>query len=220
MVNFLRAQVSLDNDDGIPRDRVMNTYHFQAANPDVSDSMDGITSALEEFYDGIGSFLSSVLAGTGSVAFYELTDAEPRAPLDVRAIEFDPGPDKIPNEVAICLSLRGDPISGVPAARRRGRIFLGPLSTLSVGGGTGDCFITEDATEGIGTAANALFVATAAAGCPWRVLSRTILGSPPWTNAELLAASFIIVGGYVDNAFDTIRSRGAAPLARSPWTAP
>jgi hypothetical protein len=50
------------------------------------------------------------------------------------------------------------------------------------------------------------------------VFSPTIAGSPPWSEGTLIDSSVDVVAGYVDNAFDTIRSRGSLTTARTLWS--
>lgn len=197
----------------------MNTWHFQS---DAVDPLTDVASAwaeLQVFYAAIESVLSSNLTGTITSKWYDLTDGEPRTPIfeDDFTVTIDSA-NAIPNEVAICLSYRGAFLSGTSPARRRGRIFIGPLLGGVVDQGNGDCFVQSGTMSLIGGAADALATAGEGETWAWAVFSPTTAGPPPWSFGDLAVATFPVIAGYVDNAFDTIRSRGAAASTRFSFT--
>lgn len=214
METTYRALVKIPRDTAIPEDIAMNVLHFRgtsALTTDVEDA-DDIVAALATFYQAIdNTFFASVVASPLQVIVYDLADAEPRAALLDTTITISPsaGPD-YPTEVAVCLSFQADQVSGQPQARRRGRIFIGPcpsgISTSANGR------VNLDGTEQnlLVAAADTLKDDAAAAGVPWAVYS-------PTTDAtsSLAAATFLVTNGWVDNAFDTIRSRGTAATVRT-----
>lgn len=126
----------------------------------------------------------------------------------------------LPYEVAVCLSFHGDltglaeTIPGGPAgpagdthprARARGRMFMGPLTlTLIDTNFTAPTMLaayrTNLAAAGAALRDNANLTAD---GVDWCVFSRTSALISP------------VVGGWVDNEFDTQRRRGRAPTART-----
>jgi hypothetical protein len=117
----------------------------------------------------------------------------------------------MPLEVSACLSYHGS-AEGVPAARQRGRVYIGPLQTqvLTVSSGVPEPIMLGElidtlVTKGQNLAGNG---ALADDGWHWAVYSRV---------NEL---AYNITGGWVDNEFDTQRRRQADPTQRVLWTAP
>lgn len=112
------------------------------------------------------------------------------------------------------LSFNGLFTSGSPAGRRRGRIFLGPLDSAVMDDTLGQAVIQNSVISAVRTAAEALMDAGDAANFQWAVFSPTTAGAPPWSTGEILAATLPVVAGFVDNSFDTIRSRGIQATER------
>jgi hypothetical protein len=151
-----------------------------------------------------------------TMTLYDLADPEPRVPKGEGPFNIVPsGTESLPTEVAACLSFQGLAASGVNQARRRGRVFLGPLNrecTVMVGGRT---LLEPGRQTVIADAADALLNSQALAGVPWAVFSPTARA----TGASLFDATTIVNNGWVDNAFDTIRSRGTDPSTRVVFSA-
>lgn len=211
----IRAQVSLVNQSGLPVDIVTNTFHF------ISNSVDRLTDSsligaeLDTFYTGLGNIFSTAITGAYTVDYYDLADPTPRVPFDTSGGTLATGTGAtLPNEVAIVLSFFGSPISGLPPARARGRIFLGPLDGSVLDDAANDGRVQAATMTEIAAAAGALMVAGDPANFQWAVFSPTSAGAPPWTAGDLIGATRSIDGGWVDNAFDTMRSRGTAASAR------
>jgi hypothetical protein len=121
------------------------------------------------------------------------------------------GTAAMPSEVALVNSFQAD-YSGAaeesgstrPRARRRGRIYLGPLQQGAAS--------TATNTESRPVAAFVTVIKEA---------SEQLLGDADtqwgvWSRAD--AAVRLCIQGYVDNAFDTQRRRGQAPTTRTAWT--
>lgn len=211
MPNLL-AQVSIPYDSGIPTDVTVNTFSFFV--PTVNETaLTAIADRLEAFYnDGnaySGSGMKEILAGTingtaSRLKIYNRADAEPRAPVyDELLTIAGIAQQALPAEVALCVSFRGPLVSGVPAARRRGRVFIGPLAVSAAD--TQSSGPTRPSTPAIQIALasmRALMDATDAVA-DFGVWSRT--GAGGFTTA---------VHAWVDNAFDTMRSRGPDPSLR------
>lgn len=218
MTTTIRAQVSIDSDTALPRDVCQNTWHFQTTNVDPLDGADEANTILSTFYNAIAMYLSENLVGGANVKFYDLQDPEPRTPIATSAFSFTVGTGTcFPNEVASCMSYRAAGASGSPTKRRRGRLFIGPLAAATSANGNGDaqldpswmtvlCDAMEEAAAPIGNTR-------------WVVFSPTTAGATPWSDAAIAAASFPVVAGYVDNAYDTVRSRGAGATDRESWSA-
>lgn len=216
MASFIRAQVNIPNDVAVPVNVAMNTWHFNGAAIDPTDDIALIHTALAGFYGTIDGGMSGGIASPATVKYYLLTDPIPRAPLEEDTITLSPSAGaRFPNEVAICLSYHALPGSGLNQRRRRGRIFLGPWSNGVGESGDGDARITSAERSLIVGAAETMADALIADTIFWCVFSPSSAGAEPWDATALDAAFFPVSGGYVDDAFDTIRSRGLAPTART-----
>lgn len=216
MAHYVRGQVSLQNDGGLLQDAAVNVLHFRGTAVDIEDVLDATDSFINALYQLFESSLSAVLSGDGQVKWYDLTDPEPRSPIRTTDFSFSPSASAIlPNECAWCFTLEGAAVSGVPIGRRRGRLFLGPLSQAVMDPQEPDARIATSWSTPIVTGFAAAIADMEENSCTLQVLSRTLMGSPPWTEGELDAGTFTVVAVSSDNAFDTIRSRGAAPTVRT-----
>lgn len=216
----LRIQVTLHNDSGLPVDNAMNTWHVESLEVDRLVGAAAAVTALDAFYLEVQAIFSSALDGNLTFDVYDLNDAVPRTVIlnSTSIITPDTSP-RLPNECAIALSYHSQQVSGSVAARNRGRIFLGPITSDTVTAGTGDTRVTTTARELISDAAATFMNAGSPTSWQWSVFSPTTAGPPPWTSGEILAATKWVIGGHVDDAFDTIRSRGTAPSGRSSFSA-
>lgn len=215
MATVLRAQVRLNNISTLPQDVAVNTWHFRssAASP-VTDAVLAHT-ALETFYQGMQAHLSPCIATPLEVTIYNLVDAEPRTPMGTDTIVMDiDNVSMLPNEVAICLSYHAASSSGVSVGRRRGRIYFGPFGLSALGTSDFGADVNPDCLDDFENLANQFLSNTSSGSCIWSVFSPTTAGSAPWTESELMASSFPVVAGHIDNAFDTIRSRGIDATSR------
>lgn len=194
----------------ISRDNVSNTFHFRysgvlAPPPDIENVLD----MVEDLYctpaqpssHGLGWWLNSTINRQARLIVYNLEDPTPRAPIAERAITL-PGPgggNKLPAEVALTCSFQGDRVSGTNQARRRGRIFLGPLNVSGA-----DMTIPSEAMmTSVKDQFKGLLDASESA-----LLWEWVVHSPT-------SDSFTFVrSGWIDNAWDTQRRRGPRATAR------
>lgn len=142
---IVRAQVVLQSATGLPKDNVSNTFHFDTASV-ASSVLDSVTDNLITFYNAnttafsVGYYISGAISRNSGVSYiklYNLDDAEPRVPLRTTGFTLvAPGSTtQMPGQVALCLSFQAARVSGGAQARRRGRIYLGPLSAAAQGSG-------------------------------------------------------------------------------------
>lgn len=217
-MGIMTVQISIPRDTALPADAVVNTFHFSTVGEATHDHAVDAHGALQNFYNGAGSTsgskISAYLAGylnapNARLKAYNLADAEPRAPIfdEVFAIDNNASTNHLPGEVALCLSYRTDPVSGVPAARLRGRVFIGPFSQGAIG--TGDSsdsrplLALREAMRDAGVRLADGPFAVSSAGVTWAVFSQ--VPDPiarPVTNV------------FVDDAWDTQRRRGAKAVGR------
>jgi hypothetical protein len=211
MPTILRTQVTLPTGSGLPADFIMNTWHNISVDIDPVDDATGFVGDLQTFYNVIDAFMSGRLSSDIIYDVYDLSDAVPRTPIYhfESTLSVSTG-DGLPNECAICLSYRGALASGIVPARHRGRIFLGPWAAGVVDQGSGDSIVDVSVRNGIATAAESLMNNSVAGGWPWCVYSPTTA-----LTETVIDSGFQVVAGWVDDAFDTVRSRGGQASARS-----
>lgn len=210
MPDLLLCQMGLSHDSGLPRDVAINTFHF-LADALVPTPIPDLSDAVTDFYQAIISsntltaFLSENLSGAFTQKWYVMSAPPPRVPaLIVPGVLTGLGSTAMVEEAACCLSYQGEPTSGEIAARRRGRIFFGPLSNEAVAS-TVDPRPKSTLVTRLCEGAQALVTASAAADAPWVVYSRV--------NDD----TTVISEGWVDNAFDTQRRRGPRATLRTVW---
>jgi hypothetical protein len=211
MPTTLRTQVSIPTSSGLPADIIMNTWHNISVDINPVVDATGFVADLLAFYLSIDAFMSGRLSGDISFNVYDLSDALPRTPI----YHFDStlslgSGDGLPNECAICLSYRGALASGVIPARHRGRIYLGPWDVSVVDQGVGDTIVDASVRNGIASAAETLMNNSTSSAWPWAVFSPT-----QSQFNTLIDSTYQVRAGWVDDAFDTVRSRGGQAANRS-----
>lgn len=211
------AQVRIPYDTGMPRDATVNTFAFTTAGADVlTTDHTEIVTRLRNFYSSVHPGATVALAsqwGTGvdlanaTIKTYDAGDVMPRAPIgEAVGITATTGTTVEPSELAAVLSFQGLRQSGQIQARRRGRIFFGPLATIAL-----------TSTYPVRLNANMIAAGNAAMkylagendlpiGINWGVYSRT--------NQSVVD----VHDGWVDNAVDIQRRRGEDATARTTWT--
>lgn len=206
-----QVQVELRTQTGIPADNIINTFAFQwvgSGDPDFET----LVGLIDDFYDEMGQdVFSNVLAGASGahqVKIYDLTDPSPRPPVHIGSFQQTGGTNPLPAEVAICASFQGIQEAGYSQARRRGRVFIGPLRSATIGTGSdGYPRVSVGTRTAIATACSDLQANASAADWAWCVWSRS--------DDEL----YIVNNGWIEDEFDTQRRRGPGPLTRSTWGA-
>lgn len=201
-MTHIKAIARLQMDSGIPEDAVVNTWHADCTL--LADGQDEFADALATFYEDIKSLLSANVALTGhSLTLYNMLDPEPRAPILTQAFTFSAtGSQAMVPELAVCLSFQGERESGVSQARRRGRVYIGPLGNSVTS--TTDPTVATSVINGIKAAGDQLLT--------------TSNGSVNWTWCVYSQADDALVdvtNGWVDNAFDIQRRRGLTATVRS-----
>jgi len=207
-----RVQATIGMDAPDLADNIMNTWHFrgdpaQSTAGDVTD----ISAAVVAFYQEIDSAIMSIENDeTLRLKVYALNDSPPRIPqADATYALVNTGGAGTPAEVALCLSYQATPQSGIPQARRRGRVFIGPISAGGVALINGSRHVAATYTAALATAGANLRNAANATNTPWVVYSPTTAAFD-----GDIAASYLVANGWVDNAWDTMRSRGPKATVR------
>lgn len=225
---FLHVVAVFEHLTGVVEDRVMNTWAFETPSAGVvTGEVDDVTAALEEFYNDtitstshtVAHYLGEQLdrgAGVSTFEYYDVGAFMSGAPhgspfrIDTWSLgATNPGADGIPSELAVCLSYHGN-LTGIPEesgltrprARRRGRVYLGPLSQIAMESeaGTGRSRVATQCRDTIAESADRLMAHT---DVQWNV----------WSRADSAFTS--VTGGFVDDAFDVQRRRGERAVSRS-----
>lgn len=211
-MTLYKVQVVIPAVTGIARDAVVNTWGIEAV-PDETTFKASYKAALLAWYDAWSGYRSATQLWTGTlIKLYRLTDTKPRVPLWNESLGLSSAVQTtaLPNEVALVTSFQGLRVSGLKQARRRGRVFVGPLATVanaSASGRPAAALITT-----LNTASRTLASASATAvDWEWVVISNT-----PTEGASWAAVS----QGWTDDAFDTQRRRGLPIGARTTWSFP
>lgn len=206
------AQVALDRKNHLPEDVIVNTWHFES-DGSFDSEQEELGSRLASFYIAMADTWSGVLAGTGTISMYDYDDAKPRVPVYTLPFNFGTLADAMPSEVCICLSMTADVASGEIKARRRGRVYLGPL------GRNVSTFAAGETADGRPPTATLTGILDRAS-----TMARGSLGS---FRLAVFSPATKTQGGtddeawndvtslWVDNAFDIQRRRGARPTAKT-----
>jgi len=202
----VRAQIILHTVDAFPANYVTNSIAFIGTDP-VADAT-AITTHIKTFYDTWrNTYMSSAIAQNGhEVKFYDLPGVMPNYPVLETTFNLAAAPaaTPLPSELAICVSFNGQRVPGFPQARRRGRIYCGPLGTnANSNGRPAAAFIT--AMTGAASAFKAS-IDGMASDTEWAI----------WSVADQTGVD--IVGGWVDNCFDVQRRRGIEETSRTTWS--
>lgn len=213
--DIARVQVQMQGATGLPTDVFVNNFYFRTAPLNTVDENAGaMAGMLDAFYGtahgGAANSISELMPSTfNSVkyVFYDLGNTPPRYPV-VPQGSSDPfieaswlpsgGASTLPEEVALCCSFKaGD------GPRRRGRVYLGPWIPSTT---------QNTGTRSRPTAALQETIQQAAKNMAESTLNSTWVVCSPTD-----AGAYDVLEGWVDNAWDTQRSRGAEPTARVTW---
>lgn len=213
---FIRALVQIPRDTTLPEDVVTNTLYFDSDSGNADDVAPEVHAELTAFYQALdGLFAADLLQNTATVDYYDLSEPEPRVPVYTNTIALTMGVSTaLPPELSVCLSFHGATGSGVNMRRRRGRIYLPPMSTGSMTSSGGRVQVTTATITTITGAATNLLNQTTTFGTKWAVFSPTTFAD----TASLDQAFEDVVGGWVDNEFDIQRRRGTVAQTRTTWS--
>lgn len=221
-MSHLLVQATAHYFTNLPKDVATNTFHFEGEG-DIFEDAVVAADLIETFYNDepdvetnrLSMYWSPSVKRTSdgvTIKVYDMSQPRPRVP--VYESEFQPFPvsggsgTNMPLEVAVCNSFSAERLPGVPPARRRGRIFFGPLATGAISGGSASTFpvVSPALRQSLVRNSQALAVNSRAEGVPWSVYSRV---------SAVLAP---VVGGWVDNEPDTQRRRQPDASDRLGWT--
>lgn len=201
----ITAQVILKTTDGISANFFTNSLAFDYTNSGAN--LDATTTAIATFYSSLVSDVLGVgLQTTGhAVKYYLAGGTKPNYPQREDSWDFSTGMTQpaLPREVALVASFQAVRISGQEQARKRGRIYIGPLRAS-----------INDVGRPSSSARTALANACDAFGTEIAANTDGYWGVYSTVNGTVSE----IADGWVDDTFDTQRRRGLAPSARTTWS--
>lgn len=213
-MSTLLVSHTMSSTTGIPADDVVNTFHFITAAPgrtaaDVTEAF----AAVKEFFDTVTTtgkavrqlLATSYLNGNAVMRLYDLSDPSPRPLRASEAYAMGArGGTGLDRASALCASYAADPVAGVPPARLRGRVYLGPLSSL-----TADFAIIDNDYRPTTTTMQTVVAALA------RLIARPVgLGAEWVVHSRTDGVARRVTRGWCDNAIDTQRRRGLGATQR------
>lgn len=214
----IRVQFVMPGKSGLAEDRYVTTWALKtvAGGPPTPVDLVQAADAIHGFYTGITApqtsaiqtFLSRYIDGTKCEArVYRLGDVPPREPVVFAKPLLALSTSQAPSEIAICASF----YSQRSLPRRRGRVYVGPLSMTSS---------VIDQGDGTQPSRPALGLRNALLGSMQRLRTDSENRSVPWCVLSQMDAELrIVTAGWVDNAFDTQRRRGEDASSRLSWNA-
>jgi hypothetical protein len=209
--NGIAAQVIFECTNGIPRDSVVNTFHFDI----TGIKLLWIRDHLQSFYNdthhtgvsNVASWLSATLsraANKAHIKLYRMWDDHPRQPTsyDWTLESVASGDNGLPVETCLCLSQYSNTLH---TKSGRGRVYIGPLHSNSVRISAGNVFPFGDCIDPIRYAGRYLIDEGVASGSKgvWSIYSRK------------LNQMHRVETAFVDNEFDTQRRRGHRATVRN-----
>jgi hypothetical protein len=219
-----RIQNSLQDVSGLARDRFVNTIYVStiAPLPDVDNNLLAINGKVRDFYVSMTAWWSLQIKQTAAVhtvKAYDMAVAPGlRVPLGVVNYAIPvagSSASPMPAEVAFAVTLEANPRPGVAPMSTRGRIFLGPLNTLTAGGeGVGQSGRpTSTFRDGVRAAVGTMITAINAIGGSSVAIASTRQGKVALAPGNRQA--YPVINVSTDDAWDTQRSRGNRPTART-----
>jgi hypothetical protein len=199
---IVRAQVRIPAVSGVPEDTCINTWHFTMTATEEGDLAE-VKADLVTFYEALDTYKSPLQLWTSTrIRFYDLSDPEPRVPFSESGLALTGASGTATaREVAICLSFRGELVSGTNPANRRGRIYFGPCSTNVIG--TDGRITSSVVTAFAGAGGQLLLDSGGSSNYAWIVYSPTT------------GQGYPVVAGWVDNEIDIQRRRGMQATVRT-----
>lgn len=224
MANYIKIVNAIHRDTALGEDDCLNHFYWRSA-PDSPNSLAadvalGVAKVVD-FFVAIQSWMPSAIVSNATITAWDLLESEPRVPVveTSYALAGTSAVGPMPPEVACCLSYSADNSPGVNPARRRGRVFIGPLhaeTTEVVGSRV--VFKTALKNDFAAAALNLAGDGDPATDPLWSVFSPTIFNSAVGTIEERYQLALApITQGFVDGEPDIQRRRGGRTHSRTAW---
>jgi hypothetical protein len=223
-VGLLKVSAHFPFTTGLPEDVAINTFWFHTVDEESTvQEKTTAGAAVQQFFttttstgDGVLKYMSEVIDPGTDVAYVRLVDVDPATGEEINPAGYGgftlnaPTVASMPQEVAVCVSFQQSGVAiGAARARRRGRVFIGPLNINALEEDTNKAGRPHEDFIATLVAAGARMIESCQDGlldgdpCPWSVYSRAA------------SQMYEITDGWVDNEFDTQRRRGLTPTART-----
>jgi len=197
------AQTTLLALSGETADNQSNIFAFESTGGLDSGSAIAFTNVLTDYYNALRSAgaLRGLAQNAHQVKYYAAVTSVPNYPLFTNSFNLStpPGAIDLPLEVALCVSYANDSETSISAKRRRGRNYV---SGWGEGDNTAGRPITGTVTGLLNAYVDYVNDANALSGVTASV----------WSRAN--AALYPIERVWVDNEWDTMRSRGGKSTSR------
>lgn len=206
----IKAVTTLPYTTNVPEDIATNVSYWITPEPLLPAHLNEIGARLIAAYQGFDGYIGGLVSRSPNVCtvtLYNLGDPAPRLPIESYPFTLDnptTGSTALPPEVAVVMSYRAAYVSGIPNARRRGRMFLGPINDA----GTALTRPTVALTNAVVDFGETLFTPVTEEDVVWAQRSETTGAMSP------------VETGWVDNEWDTQRRRGRTANQRYPFFAP
>lgn len=203
-----QVQVELASITNVAKDSVVNTFAIKALSGTATYA--DVLTHVDAFYNAIGGLLSPTInAGANKhyVRLYHLSEPIPRPPVFAGQFTQAGSGAPLPAEVALVSSLKCAAPAGTHPARRRGRMFIGPLNTGTAVADSGYSRPSGATMTTLAGATNNLLVGLAASDWALSV----------WSRKD--NTLFPVISGWVNNEWDTQRRRGPEVSSRVVWPA-
>lgn len=202
-----RAAVNTEALSGNSEDiAVTNLYVLADSQPDSSE-LDDWRDAIIDLWNNTKNNFGWLGRSTGphEIKFYAEDTGVPNYPFATRTFSFSSAGANydLPAEVQLAFSYANDSENSIPRGRRRGRIYIGGWSESANTTGRPTGTVVSDAADDIETYVDAVNLIPDLTAC---VYSRTN------------SAGYAIERVYVDNEWDTLRSRGTISTVRETRT--
>jgi hypothetical protein len=210
----IRAMMVQPMKTSIPKDSITNSWHVKvrAGTAFTQSIAQSFIDGVKPVYESVANYRSADMQPSAAHwVFYDLSQPKPRAPLfDLTAgFTLTQQTNTLPHEVSLCVSFQAPRFSGLPQARRRGRLYIGPWSVASNDGLLGRP--AAGLRTGLTTALQTFLTLSKNAGTLWEWLVYS-----PTGDAAGAATPFAAVdNGWVDDEWDIQRRRGLLPTTRS-----
>jgi len=201
---FFSAQVSLAASGGATEDVNVNSFYIENATTPTNAQVTSWKAAIDTFYNelvNLGALRGRAQSGHVE-KFYAEDGSVPNYPFEERSFQLTqtPGAISLPTEVNLCVSYANDTANSVPRARRRGRIYLGGWIV-----GAND----------LGRPGSNVFPNLANMFATYVEAVNDITGFRAVVYSRSNITGYAIQRVWVDNDWDTMRSRGRKSTARS-----
>lgn len=216
---LMRASVSIPLDSGVPEDAVVNTFYFDQDDngllPPPETSYAAVVTSLQEFYQAFdGDLFPASVGSVATVRIYDMRDPQPRLLRFTGTLSITPSTaDPLPSQVSLCMSFAAAPVAGVNPARRRGRVFLGPIAANASELVSSQARPSAALRAAVKAGADSLIVPNDVGGSS---LSWAIYSPTTDVGGATVDDSFNDVqSGWIDDVFDTQRRRCPASTTRT-----